>query len=194
MRNLRLVALLALFPVALSAQPATVIIVRHAEKASQTERDPVLSDAPAFDPLKQSADAQRKQFGYNNDFLGYFPMPGAANPSAHGLHVVNHEFTHEELMGQPHNLILQILLDWGLAGFACIIVIAFYYVRRAWPELRSRGEELAAPFMGAVSLLLLSMLDAALFHVLPVAIFAACAGMMAARTRSDERGRPASGP
>jgi secreted PhoX family phosphatase len=60
--------------------------------------DPVLPDAPAFDPLKQSAEAQKKQFGYNNDFLGYFPIPGAANPSAHGLLVVNHEFTNEELM------------------------------------------------------------------------------------------------
>jgi hypothetical protein len=60
--------------------------------------DPVLPDAPAFNPQAQTANAQVKQFGYNNDFLGYFPMPGAANPSAHGLLVVNHEFTNEELM------------------------------------------------------------------------------------------------
>jgi len=60
--------------------------------------DPVLPGAPVFDPRAQTAAAQAKQFGYNNDFLGYFPMPGAAKPSAHGLLVVNHEFTNEELM------------------------------------------------------------------------------------------------
>lgn len=36
-----------LLPVSLRAQPSTVILVRHAEKASQTESDPVLSDAGA---------------------------------------------------------------------------------------------------------------------------------------------------
>lgn len=60
--------------------------------------DPVLPGAPAFDPLRQSAQTQRLQFGYNNDYLGYLPMPGAADPSAHGLLVVNHEYTNEELM------------------------------------------------------------------------------------------------
>ncbi|MEZ5785966.1 MAG: PhoX family phosphatase [Xanthobacteraceae bacterium] len=60
--------------------------------------DPVLPGAPPFDPLRQSAAAQHLQFGYNNDFIGYLPMPGAADPSAHGLLVVNHEYTNEELM------------------------------------------------------------------------------------------------
>src|SRR5258707_1157069 len=60
--------------------------------------EPLLPGAPAFDPLKQSAAAQKRQFGYNNDYLAYFPMPGAANPSHHGLLVVNHEYTNEELM------------------------------------------------------------------------------------------------
>jgi secreted PhoX family phosphatase len=60
--------------------------------------DPVLPGAPAFDPLKQSAAVQKQQFGYNNDYLGYIPVPGAANPSHHGLLVVNHEYTNEELM------------------------------------------------------------------------------------------------
>ncbi len=57
--------------------------------------DPVTSDAPAFDPKKQTAAAQAKQFGYNNDYLGFIPLNGS---SSHGLLVVNHEYTNEELM------------------------------------------------------------------------------------------------
>jgi secreted PhoX family phosphatase len=60
--------------------------------------DPVLPGAPAFDPHHQSAAAQKLQFGYNNDYLGYLPMPGAATPSQQGLLVINHEYTNEELM------------------------------------------------------------------------------------------------
>lgn len=60
--------------------------------------DPVLSGAPPYDPQKQSAASQAMQFGYNNDYVGYIPLPDAPNPSEHGLLVVNHEFTSEELM------------------------------------------------------------------------------------------------
>ena len=57
--------------------------------------DKVLADASDFDPTSQSADTQAKQFGYNNDFLGYIPLDGKSD---HGLLVVNHEYTNEELM------------------------------------------------------------------------------------------------
>lgn len=60
--------------------------------------DPVTPDAPAFDPLRQSAAAQQKQFGYNNDYTAYMPLPlGSSNPDR-GLLAVNHEYTSEELM------------------------------------------------------------------------------------------------
>ncbi len=60
--------------------------------------DPVTANAPAFDPAKQTPEAQAQQFGYNNDFVGYLPMPGAADPSAHGVLFVNHEYTNPHLM------------------------------------------------------------------------------------------------
>jgi secreted PhoX family phosphatase len=57
--------------------------------------DAVLPGAPAFDPQNQTAAAQAMQFGYNNDFLGFAPINGSPD---HGLLVVNHEYTNEELM------------------------------------------------------------------------------------------------
>ncbi|RWO71457.1 MAG: PhoX family phosphatase [Mesorhizobium sp.] len=57
--------------------------------------DPLFADSPDFDPTKQSAEAQAKQFGYNNDYVGYIPIDGSAE---HGLLVVNHEYTNPHLM------------------------------------------------------------------------------------------------
>jgi secreted PhoX family phosphatase len=60
--------------------------------------DPVVPGAPPFDPLNQSAEAQEKQFGYNNDFVGYLGLPfGSGNPER-GLLCVNHEYTNREVM------------------------------------------------------------------------------------------------
>ena len=60
--------------------------------------DPVLPDAPAFDPRNQTAAAQEKQFGYNNDYIGFLPLPPGSNSADHGLLCINHEYTNEEVM------------------------------------------------------------------------------------------------
>jgi len=61
--------------------------------------DPITADAPPFDPNNQTPEAQAKQFGYNNDWLDFFPLPAynVPNPN-HGLIAVNHEYTNPELM------------------------------------------------------------------------------------------------
>jgi len=60
--------------------------------------DPILAEAPEFDPLKQTAEAQARQFGANNDFLDFRPLPRGSNSSDHGLLVVNHEYTSAHIM------------------------------------------------------------------------------------------------
>ncbi|MEV6373831.1 PhoX family protein [Micromonospora musae] len=57
--------------------------------------DEVVPDAPEFNLHRQTAAAQSKQFGYNNDFVGVLPLD---KQGRRALLVVNHEYTNEDLM------------------------------------------------------------------------------------------------
>lgn len=57
--------------------------------------DPITADAPEFDVMNQTAAAQLKQFGYNNDYVGFWPLN---DEGTRGVLCVNHEYTNEEVM------------------------------------------------------------------------------------------------
>lgn len=64
--------------------------------------DALFDTAPVFDANRQTATAQSLQFGFNNDFIAYFPLPETDDDSAtddvRGLLCVNHEYTNAYLM------------------------------------------------------------------------------------------------
>ena len=65
--------------------------------------DPLHTDAPAFNPQTQSAAAQERQFGANNDYVAFMPLPRGSTNSTRGLLCVNHEYTLEQLMWPDYN-------------------------------------------------------------------------------------------
>lgn len=60
--------------------------------------DKIVPGAPDFDPLNQLAESQKKQFGFNNDFLAFMPFPVGSGNSTKGLLCSNHEYTSTHLM------------------------------------------------------------------------------------------------
>lgn len=60
--------------------------------------DPLNSSGPEFSPLAQTGETQAQQFGFNNDFVGFLPLPIGSTNSEHGLLVVNHEHTKARMM------------------------------------------------------------------------------------------------
>jgi secreted PhoX family phosphatase len=101
--------------------------------------DPILPGAPPFDSTAQSAAAQRGQFGYNNDYVGYFPLPPGSDVSDHGLLVVNHEYTSPELMFADYGLdkVTREQMEIQLAAHGLSVVEIRLQPDGAWQVVRS---------------------------------------------------------
>lgn len=61
--------------------------------------DPIFNDAPQFDLDNQTAAAQEKQFGYNNDYTDILEIPGSKGRRA--VLFSNHEYTNDAIMFPP---------------------------------------------------------------------------------------------
>ncbi|WP_411970402.1 PhoX family protein [Saccharothrix longispora] len=85
--------------------------------------DPVLPGAPAFDFDRQTAAAQAKQFGYNNDFCGLVPLGG---PGDRWLMVSNHEYSTEDAMFRgwqaDSTTREQVEIAWAAHGMSVVLV------------------------------------------------------------------------
>lgn len=93
-------------------------------------------------------------------------------------------------LSQTHNVILQILLAWGAVGLACVAVLLAWFLARSVPVVRREGIDVVPPFMAMLALASLALIDGSLYHVVPVSIFAACAGMVASQWPQRQQPSP----
>lgn len=85
---------LEFLPIRLNTEDRITVANGYAASVLLKWGDPLTSNAPAFSLIRQTPAAQAEQFGFNCDYVGYFPLPNfAAKSSTTGLLVVNHEYT-----------------------------------------------------------------------------------------------------
>ena len=60
--------------------------------------DKIVKNAPDFDVYAQTPEAQEMQFGYNNDYIGFAPLPMNAKNPKRALLCINHEYALAEMM------------------------------------------------------------------------------------------------
>lgn len=81
--------------VAPNSEDAVVVPEGYQQGVVISWGDPVLPGAPKFDVTKQTAAAQRGQFGFNNDFAALLPIDGTPG---HFLLVTNFEYVTPQFM------------------------------------------------------------------------------------------------
>jgi hypothetical protein len=136
-------------PVAPNTLDAVVVPPGYEQDVLIRWGDPVLPDAPEFDFAAQTAAAQAKQFGFNNDYCGLVPVPGHRD---RWLMVNNHEYTAELFMfygwDTDNPTREQAEIAWAAHGLSVVMVEKD---RRGRLEVRldrhyNRRLTLAAPF------------------------------------------------
>ncbi|HEV3484081.1 MAG TPA: alkaline phosphatase PhoX, partial [Vicinamibacterales bacterium] len=68
------------------------VLIRHG--------DPIRPGAPAYRPGQQTGAEQEQQFGADNDFIAFMPLPRGSRSSTRGLLGVNHE-NHRAVLSFP---------------------------------------------------------------------------------------------
>ncbi|MGP4016658.1 PhoX family protein [Saccharopolyspora sp. 5N708] len=110
-------------PVAPNTEDAVVTAEGYEQGIVIRWGDPVMPGAPEFDFNNQTAAAQEKQFGYNNDFAELIALDRGGNEN---LLVVNHEYTTETQMfagyDESNPTEEQVRIAWAAHGLSVVFV------------------------------------------------------------------------
>ncbi|MFI8185721.1 PhoX family protein [Actinacidiphila glaucinigra] len=124
-------------PVEPNTVDAVVVPEGYAQSVLIRWGDPILRGAPAFDQARQTAASQAGQFGYNNDFLHLFDLPGERGRQ---VLVANHEYTDEILMFPGYDAANptreQVEIAWAAHGLSVVVVEEERHSGRLYPVSR----------------------------------------------------------
>src|SRR5262245_7895366 len=148
-------------PIQLSTEDAVIVPPGYATQVVIRWGEPLHPHVPPLDIFDQSAELQVQQFGYNSDFVGYFPLhQGPFRRSSRGILAVNNEFPNSELMfpGYVPGSPTQQQVDVELAALGVSVVAVVHPPQRGWRYIvasdfnrRITGEtkiEIAGPASG----------------------------------------------
>jgi O-antigen ligase len=96
-------------------------------------------------------------------------------------------FVFDDFQAHPHNVVLQLLMAWGLIGTAFVAVIAGWLALGLY---RAGQSAEGLPFvLAAGAITAHAMIDGALYDVAPVFLFAACVGAGSAQRAKQVESR-----
>lgn len=117
--------------------------------------------------------AERPWFGYGERQFNY---------------VVLHQ---QQGLIQPHNVLLQIALQWGLVGAACFFSMVAMLCAAFYRKAIRIGEEAIPAFLIVTAILVYSLYDAALFYPYPIMMAVFCIAAILGRPDEDASPLPA---
>jgi O-antigen ligase len=85
-------------------------------------------------------------------------------------------------LNHPHNIVLQILLQWGLVGFICFSSLAALVAQRFLAAARTNPQTLP-PVLVAAALLIMSLYEGSFYHPYPIMMIALATSFVLASAR-----------
>lgn len=108
-------------PVAPNTADAVTVPAGHSSDVVIRWGDPIIAGAPEFDFENQTAAAQARQYGFNNDLAVIFPMD---DRDGRYLLTVNHEYTTEPMMFRGYDAANptreQVEIAWAAHGLSVV--------------------------------------------------------------------------
>ena len=142
-------------------------LLRISQSAAATGADEIATGRLGMWRAALEAVRERPLFGYGESQFGV-AVPGWS------------QFNH------PHNIFVQVLVQWGIVGFLCYFSLAAFVAWRFVLAVRRGGPDMVAPFLVAGALFAMSLYEGALYHPYPIMMIVLSVAFVLARP--DHRG------